>query len=148
MNSKKLLFDLINASDETEVQKIIDNDKTLNNPKNWAPYGDNETNFNTVLNQQGRSVEALIDKPINSIHALLLRECKLRGINPKRFSMPKTNVDYWREKIERNKKRDKKVNSLLKKEGWKVIGLWEEDIKKNTDRCLNKILHAYYKQPT
>jgi len=68
--------------------------------------------------------------------------------NPKRFSMPKTNVDYWREKIKRNKNRDKKVNSLLKKEGWKVIRLWEEDIKKNTDRCLNKILHAYYKQPT
>lgn len=90
MDSKKLLFDLIYATDENEVQEIIDNNSTLNNCNNWQPYGDNETNFNTVLNQQGKSVQALIEKPINSIDALLLRECKLRGINPKGLDAPKS----------------------------------------------------------
>jgi hypothetical protein len=68
MNSKKLLFDLINTSDETKVQKIIDNDKTLNNPKNWAPYGDNETSFNTV-NRVGPYEGAikLRVKPLNEL---------------------------------------------------------------------------------
>ena len=46
---------------------------------------------------------------------------------------------YWRRKIEKNIGRDKKYNLLLKKDGWKVVRLWEHDIKKHSDRCLNKI---------
>ena len=62
--------------------------------------------------------------------------------HPERFIMPKTNVDYWREKIERNKKRDREVNNALKEAGWKVIRIWEYDIKKNKDEVLNIILKA------
>jgi DNA mismatch endonuclease (patch repair protein) len=32
---------------------------------------------------------------------------------------------FWKEKIERNKKRDKSVNRLLKKDGWIVFRIWE-----------------------
>lgn len=60
--------------------------------------------------------------------------------NPKRFIMPKTNIDYWLKKIARNKERDKKVTSILKKEGWKVLRVWEYDVKHNTDKCFDKIL--------
>lgn len=60
--------------------------------------------------------------------------------NPKRFVMPKTNVEYWENKIERNKKRDLQVNRELKKEGWTVLRIWEYDLKHSLDRCVNKIL--------
>lgn len=60
--------------------------------------------------------------------------------NPKRFIAPKSNVNYWQKKIARNKERDKKVTSALKKDGWKVLRLWEYDIKHNTDKCIEKIL--------
>lgn len=60
--------------------------------------------------------------------------------HPKRFVIPKTNVEYWKEKIARNKKRDRKVNRELKKEGWVVIRIWEYDIKHNLNRSINKIL--------
>lgn len=60
--------------------------------------------------------------------------------HPKRFIMPKTNVEYWKEKIARNKKRDRKVNRELKKEGWVVIRIWEYDIKHNLNHIINKIL--------
>lgn len=60
--------------------------------------------------------------------------------NPKRFVMPKTNVEYWKNKIERNKKRDRQVNRELKKEGWIVVRIWEYDLKHRLDRCVNKIL--------
>jgi DNA mismatch endonuclease Vsr len=60
--------------------------------------------------------------------------------NPYKFIMPKTNVEYWEKKIINNKKRDKKVNQSLKKDGWKIIRIWENDIKKNTDKSINKIL--------
>ncbi len=43
--------------------------------------------------------------------------------------MPSNNQDYWVTKIDRNKERDKIVKKELKKEGWKVIRIWEHSIK-------------------
>jgi DNA mismatch endonuclease (patch repair protein) len=60
--------------------------------------------------------------------------------HPKRLIMPKSNIDYWRKKIERNIRRDKEVNKKLKKTGWKVLRIWEYDVKQNIDTCVNKIL--------
>jgi len=61
-------------------------------------------------------------------------------VHPKRFIMPKTNMKYWRSKIKQNKKRDKEVNKALKKEGWKVIRIWEYDVKRDVGKCIKKIL--------
>jgi len=58
----------------------------------------------------------------------------------KRCIMPKSNIDYWKNKIERNRKRDKLVNRELKKQGWRVIRIWEYDIKHNPEKSLRKIL--------
>jgi DNA mismatch endonuclease, patch repair protein len=60
--------------------------------------------------------------------------------HPKRFIMPKSNRQYWKEKIRRNKERYAGVNKRLKEAGWKVIRIWEFDIKKNTDKYAGKIL--------
>ncbi len=62
--------------------------------------------------------------------------------HPKRFIKPMTNQSYWLPKIARNKQRDKKVNRELRKNGWKVLRIWEHDIKKDTQKCLNKITGA------
>ena len=43
--------------------------------------------------------------------------------------MPASNVDYWRRKIARNRKRDRLVNERLKEEGWLVLRIWEHSIK-------------------
>jgi DNA mismatch endonuclease (patch repair protein) len=67
--------------------------------------------------------------------------------HPKRFIMPVTNVEYWSKKIEGNRKRDKLVNASLRKNGWKVIRLWEYDIKHNFEKSLQKILNAIDKNP-
>ena len=45
--------------------------------------------------------------------------------NCKRSNTPKTNRDYWINKIQTNVKRDKKNIRELKKQGWKVIVVWE-----------------------
>lgn len=41
------------------------------------------------------------------------------------FKLPKTNTDWWRTKIRKNKIRDRKKNILLKQQGWHVITIWE-----------------------
>ena len=46
---------------------------------------------------------------------------------------------YWREKIEGNMRRDRKVSRRLRRDGWSVLRIWEHDIKKNPDKCMRKI---------
>lgn len=46
------------------------------------------------------------------------------------FVIPKTRTDWWKKKIEKNQSNDKTAILLLKKNGWKVIIVWECDLKK------------------
>ena len=46
-----------------------------------------------------------------------------------RNTTPKDNAEYWRKKIGRNRDRDKMVSATLKKKGWKVIRVWECELK-------------------
>ena len=46
-----------------------------------------------------------------------------------KFVIPKTRTEWWLEKISKNTIRDKKNINALRKEGWKVITLWECQIK-------------------
>lgn len=60
-----------------------------------------------------------------------------------RFSKIKNRLPkkYWQAKIESNIKRDKKNRAKLKREGWKVLRIWEHEIKKNLDGVMKKITH-------
>ena len=62
--------------------------------------------------------------------------------HPRYGHIPKTNTEYWRNKIENNRKRDKKVNIELKEKGWKVIRIWEHEIKKNIGNVMKKICES------
>lgn len=50
--------------------------------------------------------------------------------NCSRSRLPKSNLDYWEPKINRNVERDKKNYELLKEQGWNVIIVWECELKK------------------
>ena len=43
----------------------------------------------------------------------------------KYFRLPKTNEDFWRAKIETNVARDSRVTAELESLGWRVIRIWE-----------------------
>ncbi len=58
---------------------------------------------------------------------------------PKCYKEPKSNKKYWREKIKYNVEKDRKVTLELKKQNWTVIRFWEHEIKKNPEKCFNKI---------
>lgn len=49
----------------------------------------------------------------------------------KYFVWPKSNTEFWRNKIETNAIRDEKKKSELEKSGWKVITVWECELKKD-----------------
>lgn len=45
--------------------------------------------------------------------------------------MPKTNVEFWQDKIAANVKRDKSNQNDLVKMGWQVLVVWECEIKRD-----------------
>jgi DNA mismatch endonuclease (patch repair protein) len=47
--------------------------------------------------------------------------------------------DFWRLKIENNRRRDKKTTIFLRKNGWKVLRIWEHEIKISMSEQINKI---------
>ena len=47
------------------------------------------------------------------------------------FVWPKNNSEFWRNKIETNIERDKRNIDLLIREGWRVIVIWECELKKD-----------------
>lgn len=49
--------------------------------------------------------------------------------NCKYYRLPKTNVDFWRKKVERNKKRDVEEQRQLVTMGWHCITIWECQLK-------------------
>jgi DNA mismatch endonuclease (patch repair protein) len=62
--------------------------------------------------------------------------------NPKTFRQPKDNFDFWKQKIQRNRSRDRKVNRLLRSMGWSVIRIWESSLAKRPSEVVNKIAKA------
>ncbi|KAB2853511.1 MAG: DUF559 domain-containing protein, partial [Anaerolineae bacterium] len=58
---------------------------------------------------------------------------------------PSAHRTYWMNKIERNKIRDKQVTKFLKKNGWRVIRIWEHEIK--TSKIIRKlnVINKFYK---
>lgn len=56
--------------------------------------------------------------------------------------LPKTHRGFWRKKFETNVLRDRRIKARLKKEGWKVLVLWECQIRKRPGPTSNRILRA------
>ena len=46
----------------------------------------------------------------------------------KKFVLPKSNIDYWTNKLLNNKKRDQRYYQQMKEKNWNVIVIWECEI--------------------
>ena len=63
-----------------------------------------------------------------------------------RFVMPSSNTEYWSNKISRNVERDKTNIELLKAQGWKVLVIWECQLKKKVaDIYLSQLYQSIIK---
>lgn len=49
---------------------------------------------------------------------------------PSRFRMPKTNVEFWRKKIERNRARHRQVVRRARRDGWTVLTVWDFQLRR------------------
>lgn len=46
---------------------------------------------------------------------------------PEHHTVARTNAEYWADKVERNRSRDKETTELLIAGGWTVIRVWEHE---------------------
>ncbi len=53
--------------------------------------------------------------------------------------MPKSNVEFWQAKFDRNVARDKKEHAALEAAGWHVIVLWECEVKTRLEALAGEI---------
>lgn len=67
--------------------------------------------------------------PKNRI-AVFADGCFWHGHNCRNVT-PSENAEYWQNKIKRNKARDKAITKELTAKGWKVVRIWECEIKKD-----------------
>ena len=49
---------------------------------------------------------------------------------PKHSTVPATNRAFWKRKLTANKLRDRLVSRTLRRMGWRVVRIWEHDLRK------------------
>ncbi|NMC59250.1 MAG: hypothetical protein GYA51_07710 [Candidatus Methanofastidiosa archaeon] len=89
-NNLDLCIKLVKADSENEVKDILQDYGYWDNSDAWEYYGNNENNFSTIGNQQRAADSALVEKIINSVDAVLMKECLKRGINPESPEAPQS----------------------------------------------------------
>ena len=61
----------------------------------------------------------------------------------KYFKWPKSNVEFWKNKLTENRRRDVVKIQALKELDWKVIVVWECELKRSTaEETLNLLVHC------
>lgn len=50
--------------------------------------------------------------------------------------MPKSNTAFWERKFAENQKHDMMIIGRLEEKGWKVITIWECEIRKNAEKTV------------
>lgn len=71
--------------------------------------------------------------------ALFVDGCFWHGHTCGRNLKPKVNQRAWEEKIEGNKRRDRRVRRVLRTKGWRVVNVWECELSKKPEKCLRRI---------
>jgi DNA mismatch endonuclease (patch repair protein) len=74
--------------------------------------------------------------------AVFVDGCFWHGHDCGRNITPKTNARAWREKIRRNKARDRRATRQLRCNGWVVLRIWECRLARHSAGCVARISKA------
>lgn len=73
--------------------------------------------------------------------AVFIDSCFWHGC-PLHVRMPSSNQKYWQAKIGRNVERDAKTNAAYKEMSWRIMRIWEHELKEDFDACINRVAQA------
>jgi DNA mismatch endonuclease (patch repair protein) len=72
--------------------------------------------------------------------AIFVHGCFWHGHDCHLFKWPKTEEQFWRQKIAGNIRRDMSVRDQLRLEGWRIGEIWECELKGRERRPLSEVL--------
>lgn len=70
--------------------------------------------------------------------AVFINGCFWHGHDCSRGALPTSNADFWKSKIEKNKKRDAKNYEEIESKGWSYLIIWQCEIKKKYELELER----------
>ena len=63
---------------------------------------------------------------------------------PEHYTVPVSNAEFWREKREANIARDRRVDAELRRLGWKVMRIWEHELRARNVLTLGRRLRRRF----
>ena len=79
--------------------------------------------YRPLVDDRRRTVDIAFTKPRLAIQ---IDGCFWHGC-PEHYVLPKTNSEYWVEKVRRNAERDADTDARLRANGWSVLRFWEHE---------------------
>ena len=58
---------------------------------------------------------------------------------PEHYRPPGDNAGFWADKVRRNRDRDSRVDVILALRGWRVVHLWEHDLRRDPAGCAGRV---------
>jgi DNA mismatch endonuclease (patch repair protein) len=101
----------------------------------------------------GRGLRFRVDYPLPNLRrradlafprarvAVFIDGCFWHGC-PEHGTWPKANAEWWKQKIEGNRKRDADTDQRLREAGWASIRLWEHESPENAARTVEEAVSA------
>ena len=71
--------------------------------------------------------------------AVLVHGCYWHRCPRCHLPLPKTHTAFWREKFDRNRRRDQRDRRRLERMGWRVLTLWECEIAEDPSGAAGKV---------
>lgn len=71
--------------------------------------------------------------------AIFVDGCFWHGC-PEHASWPKQNAEFWRQKIEANRQRDRDTNERLSRVGWTVLRFWQHDSPSEAGESVKRVV--------
>ncbi|MED3882811.1 very short patch repair endonuclease [Priestia megaterium] len=90
-----------------------------------------------------KNVKNLLGKPdiaIKKYKIVIFIDSCFWHVCPIHGNKPKSNQDYWINKLNRNKERDQEVTEYYKKAGWRILRVWEHEIKQDFEKTIDMIV--------
>ncbi|MCA1063884.1 very short patch repair endonuclease [Rossellomorea sp. AcN35-11] len=74
-------------------------------------------------------------KVVIFIDSCFWHSCPIHG------NMPKTNAEFWKEKLVRNRRRDDEVTSHYTFSGWNILRIWEHEVKEDIELVIIRLIN-------
>ena len=87
---EELCLTLLESDNENEVIDLLRRSDLWEKAEHWRPFGDRESNYSSIGNQQSGPAQALVEKVVNAVDARLMSACMTEGIAPDSRETPQS----------------------------------------------------------